>query len=144
MDKIKLNFTRNSADAIIANVFTNEVEIFATSSPYQLACALDALGQKDMVDIDENGKVSLLGDLDGTFMGTKIGGSIKELVFWSTFCCSAGVLKAHPETPTLDPEYQTVFGYLPPHVTAHVKISRLKCTKKDQRAFNKFIYFPDV
>lgn len=116
-NQIKLGMSRNSSSALVANVYVNEKEVFATSKGYQLGCALHAMGVDGLEP--SNMGFTLAVDEQGTFLGHKFGNSVKERVFVGNLL--GGLMLAMLSGGENDPEYHLVRSLLPqPQVPSSV------------------------
>ncbi|MEV4780094.1 hypothetical protein [Burkholderia sp. LMU1-1-1.1] len=141
VNHIKLSMSRNSSRALVARLYNDDEEIFATSSGYQLGCALRAL---EASPIRSEGNSFTLGlDEQGTFFGHSIGYAPEERVFFGGVG-SALVLLGHFEDGENDPQFHFVRSLLPPELVAPSKTSSSASSQEAARHFAKTVYFPVI
>ncbi|MYM30678.1 hypothetical protein GTP58_20300 [Duganella sp. CY15W] len=139
-NQIKLSMSRNSSHALVANLYINDEEIFATSKGYQLGCALHALG---ITGLKSSGAgFTLAVDENGAFLGHKFGRSAKESVFIGNL--TGGMMLAMLSGGGNDPEYHLVRTLLPQGLVTGPGPEATECSEKDIEYFKQFIYYPIV
>ena len=131
-NQIKLGMSRNSKNALVANVYVNEKEVFATSKGHQLGCALHAMGIDGLEPSNEQ----------ETFLGHKFGNSIKERAFFGSLL--GGLMLAKLSGGENDPQYHLIRSLLPQHLVAEPKNTAPECPEESIEYFKKFIYYPFV
>lgn len=131
-NQIKLGMSRNSKNALVANVYVNEKEVFATSKGHQLGCALHAMGIDGLEPSNEQ----------ETFLGHKFGNSIKERAFVGSLL--GGLMLAKLSGGENDPQYHLVRSLLPQHLVTEPKNTAPECPEESIEYFKKFIYYPFV
>ena len=131
-NQIKLGMSRNSKNALVANVYVNEKEVFATSKGHQLGCALHAMGIDGLEPSNEQ----------ETFLGHKFGNSIKERAFVGSLL--GGLMLAKLSGGENDPQYHLVHSLLPQHLVTEPKNTAPECPEESIEYFKKFIYYPFV
>jgi hypothetical protein len=140
MNQIKLSMSRNSSYALVANLFINEEEVFATSKGYQLGCALHALGVKGLAPSGLG--FTLAVDEQGAFLGHAFGDSVKERVFVGNLI--GGLMLAMLSGGGNDPEYHLVRTLLPQSLVTGLEPEAIECPEEDIEYFKQFIYYPIV
>lgn len=131
-NQIKLGMSRNSKNALVANVYVNEKEVFATSKGHQLGCALHAMGIDGLELSNEK----------ETFLGHKFGNSIKERAFFGSLL--GGLMLAKLSGGENDPQYHLIRSLLPQHLVTEPKNTAPECPEESIEYFKKFIYYPFV
>lgn len=131
-NQIKLGMSRNSKNALVANVYVNEKEVFATSKGHQLGCALHAMGIDGLEPSNEQ----------ETFLGHKFGNSIKERAFVGSLL--GGLMLAKLSGGENDPQYHLISSLLPQHLVTEPKNTAPECPEESIEYFKKFIYYPFV
>jgi hypothetical protein len=131
-NQIKLGMSRNSKNALVANVYVNKKEVFATSKGHQLGCALHAMGIDGLEPSNEQ----------ETFLGHKFGNSIKERAFVGSLL--GGLMLAKLSGGENDPQYHLVRSLLPQHLVTEPKNTAPECPEESIEYFKKFIYYPLV
>ncbi|MYM23266.1 hypothetical protein GTP46_11475 [Duganella sp. FT135W] len=139
-NEIKLSMSRNSSRALVANVYVNEEEVFATSKGYQLGCALHAMGVDALNQ--SGGGFTLAVDELGTFLGYKFGEKADERVFHGNLI--GGLMLASVTGGKNDPEYHLVRSLLPEHLVTGPATAAPECPEESIEHFKKFIYYPFV
>lgn len=139
-NQIKLGMSRNSKNALVANVYVNEKEVFATSKGHQLGCALHAMGI-DGVEPSNMG-FTLAVNKQGLFLGHKFGNSIKEQAFLGSLL--GGLMVARLFGGENDPQYHSIRSLLPQHLVTEPKNTAPECPEESIEYFKKFIYYPFV
>ena len=139
-NQIKLGMSRNSSSALVANVYVNEKEVFATSKGYQLGCALHAMGVDGLEP--SNMGFTLAVNEQGTFLGHKFGNSVKERVFVGNLL--GGLMLAMLSGGENDPEYHLVRSLLPQRLVTEPTNTAPECPEESIEHFKKFIYYPFV
>lgn len=131
-NQIKLDMSRNSKNALVANVYVNEKEVFATSKGHQLGYALHAMGIDGLEPSNEQ----------ETFLSHKFGDSIKERAFVGSLL--GGLMLAKLSGGENDPQYHLIRSLLPQHLVTEPKNTAPECPKESIEYFKKFIYYPFV
>ena len=131
-NQIKLGMSRNSKNALVANVYVNKKEVFATSKGHQLGCALHAMGIDGLEPSNEQ----------ETFLGHKFGNSIKERAFVGSLL--GGLMLAKLSGGENDPQYHLVRSLLPQHLVTEPKNTAPECPEESIEYFKKYIYYPLV
>jgi hypothetical protein len=142
VNHIKLSMSRNSSRALVASLYNDDdEEIFATSSGYQLGCALHALEVSPILSQGHSFNLGL--DEQGTFLGHSVGYAPDERVFFGGVG-SALVLLGHFEDGEKDPQFHFVRSLLPPVLVSPSKTSSPACSYEAAKHFAKTIYFPAI
>ncbi|MGX9784450.1 hypothetical protein [Janthinobacterium lividum] len=139
-NQIKLGMSRNSKNALVANVYVNEKKVFATSKGYQLGCALHAMGVDRLAP--SNTGFNMAVDEQGTFLGHKFRNSIKERAFLGYLL--GGLILAKRSGGENDPQYHLIRSLLPQHLVTEPKNTAPECPEDSIEYFKKFIYYPFV
>ena len=139
-NQIKLSMSRNSRRALVANLFVNDEEIFATSHGHLLGCALHLIGAEVLVTHDNESRLAL--DEQGRFLGYEFVGGAKEDVFMGQM--AGGLMLSNWKSGVNDSAYRLVRSLLPKLLVTVSNGDNAECAEEPSQYFKKFIYYPYV